>query len=109
MSSILGGRSGNRGRCAQPCRLPYQTALCCGENGRRSEKRKAQELCPLSLKDISTIEILPQILEAGVTSLKIEGRMKQPGYTAGVTSVYRKYLDLLFEKGAGELQGSRGG
>ena len=100
MSSILGGRSGNRGRCAQPCRLPYQTALCCGENGRRSEKRKAQELCPLSLKDISTIEILPQILEAGVTSLKIEGRMKQPGYTAGVTSVYRKYLDLLFEKGA---------
>ena len=62
MSSILGGRSGNRGRCAQPCRLPYQTALCCGENGRRSEKRKAQELCPLSLKDISTIEILPQIL-----------------------------------------------
>ena len=100
MSSILGGRSGNRGRCAQPCRLPYQTALCCGENGRRSEKRKAQELCPLSLKDISTIEILPQILEVGVTSLKIEGRMKQPGYTAGVTSVYRKYLDLLFEKGA---------
>ena len=110
MSSILGGRSGNRGRCAQPCRLPYQTALCCGENGRNSakrsgrnintENRKAQELCPLSLKDISTIEILPQILEAGVTSLKIEGRMKQPGYTAGVTSVYRKYLDLLFEKGA---------
>ena len=54
----------------------------------------------ICLKDISTIEILPQILEAGVTSLKIEGRMKQPGYTAGVTSVYRKYLDLLFEKGA---------
>ena len=80
MSSILGGRSGNRGRCAQPCRLPYQTALCCGENGRRSEKRKAQELCPLSLKDISTIEILPQILEAGVTSLKIEGRMKAQIY-----------------------------
>mgnify|MGYP002796323673 CR=1 FL=1 len=110
MSSLIGGRSGNRGRCAQPCRLPYQTALCCGENGRNSakrsgrnintENRKAQELCPLSLKDISTIEILPQILEAGVTSLKIEGRMKQPGYTAGVTSVYRKYLDLLFEKGA---------
>ena len=134
MSSILGGRSGNRGRCAQPCRLPYQAVLCCGENGRQSEKnskaensesgnfrgrdfgnrnsakrsgrnintenRKVQELCPLSLKDISTIEILPQILEAGVTSLKIEGRMKQPGYTAGVTSVYRKYLDLLFEKGA---------
>ena len=63
-------------------------------------KRKTKgDLCPLSLKDISTIEILPEILEAGVTSLKIEGRMKQPGYTAGVTKVYRKYLDLLFEKG----------
>lgn len=94
MSSILGGRSGNRGRCAQPCRLPYETALC----GKRYDGKK--DLCPLSLKDISTIEILPQILDAGVTSLKIEGRMKQPEYTAGVTSVYRKYLDRLFEKGA---------
>ena len=94
MSSILGGRSGNRGRCAQPCRLPYETALC----GKRYDGKK--DLCPLSLKDISTIEILPQILDAGVTSLKIEGRMKQPGYTAGVTSVYRKYLDRLCEKGA---------
>ncbi len=94
MSSILGGRSGNRGRCAQPCRLPYETALC----GKRYDGKK--NLCPLSLKDISTIEILPQILNAGVVSLKIEGRMKQPGYTAGVTSVYRKYLDRLFEKGA---------
>lgn len=116
MSSILGGRSGNRGRCAQPCRLPYQTAVCRGNQGRvsepgkrnsgnrkqerrKAENRNAEEVCPLSLKDISTIEILPQILDAGVTSLKIEGRMKQPGYTAGVTSVYRKYLDLLFEKG----------
>lgn len=54
----------------------------------------------MSLKDISTIEILPEILEAGVTSLKIEGRMKQPAYTAGVTSMYRKYLDILFEKGS---------
>ena len=121
MSSILGGRSGNRGRCAQPCRLPYQTVLC-GEDksrileqgkrnpgkrnstkrnqgSRKKENRNSEEVCPLSLKDISTIEILPQILDAGVTSLKIEGRMKQPGYTAGVTSVYRKYLDLLFEKG----------
>ena len=113
MSSILGGRSGNRGRCAQPCRLPYQTVLCGESKDRTSEnrisakrsqgkrkqgKRNAEEICPLSLKDISTIEILPQILDAGVTSLKIEGRMKQPGYTAGVTSVYRKYLDILLEK-----------
>lgn len=94
MSSILGGRSGNRGRCAQPCRLPYETAL----KGQNFKGKK--DLCPLSLKDISTIEILPEILDAGVTSLKIEGRMKQPSYTAGVTSVYRKYLDLLLEKGA---------
>ena len=104
MSSILGGRSGNRGRCAQPCRLPYQTVLCgerktAGQQKRNPGKGK-KEVCPLSLKDISTIEILPQILDAGVTSLKIEGRMKQPGYTAGVTSVYRKYLDLLYEEGA---------
>ena len=89
MSSILGGRSGNRGRCAQPCRLSYQV----GRSGKK-------DLCPLSLKDICTIEILPQILEAGVTSLKIEGRMKQPSYTAGVTAIYRKYLDLLLEKGS---------
>lgn len=89
MSSIFGGRSGNRGRCAQPCRLPYSTSLTKGKykNGR--------EICPLSLKDINTIEILPEILEAGVTSLKIEGRMKQPEYTAAVTSMYRKYLDIL--------------
>lgn len=93
MSSMLGGRSGNRGRCAQPCRLPYETAL----KGQGFKGKK--DLCPLSLKDISTIEILPEILDAGVTSLKIEGRMKQPAYTAGVTSMYRKYLDLLFEKG----------
>ena len=94
MSSILGGRSGNRGRCAQPCRLPYDTSL----DGRKNYKGKGQ-MCPLSLKDICTIEILPEILEAGVTSLKIEGRMKQPEYTAGVTAVYRKYLDLLEKNG----------
>lgn len=94
MSSILGGRSGNRGRCAQPCRLPYQT----GESGGRFSKDK--ENCPLSLKDICTLDILPEILEAGVMSLKIEGRMKQPEYTAAVTGIYRKYLDILKENRA---------
>lgn len=64
--------------------------------GKRVWKRR---ILPLSLKDICTIEILPEIIEAGVTSLKIEGRMKQPAYTAGVTGMYRKYLDFLFEKG----------
>lgn len=93
MSSIFGGRSGNRGRCAQPCRLPYGTSPVKGRY------KKGGEMCSLSLKDINTIEILPKILDAGVTSLKIEGRMKQPEYTAAVTSVYRKYLDILFREG----------
>ena len=92
MSSMIGGRSGNRGRCAQPCRLAYQVR-------EQQGGFKGKETCPLSLKDICTIEILPEIIEAGVTSLKIEGRMKQPAYTAGVTGMYRKYLDFLFEKG----------
>lgn len=93
MSSVFGGRSGNRGRCAQPCRLSYQTS----KDGQRFQGK--DELCPLSLKDICTIDLLPEIIDAGVTSLKIEGRMKQPGYTAGVTGIYRKYLDILLEKG----------
>ena len=90
MSSILGGRSGNRGRCAQPCRLSYRVR----EGGTPYRQTKEKEFCPLSLKDICTLDILPEILEAGVISLKIEGRMKQPEYTAGVTAMYRKYLDL---------------
>lgn len=92
-SSILGGRSGNRGRCAQPCRLPYQV---------KKEKKlltQGKEVCPLSPKDMCTIDILPQILESGVASLKIEGRMKQPSYTAGVVNIYRKYLDRCMEGG----------
>ena len=90
MSSMIGGRSGNRGKCAQPCRLPYQV--------RKQQGRfKGKETCPLSLKDICTLDILPEILDAGVMSLKIEGRMKQPEYTAAVTGIYRKYLDILKE------------
>lgn len=84
-SSILGGRSGNRGRCAQPCRLPYRT-----EEGRG-------ECYPLSMKDMCTLEILPELIEAGIDSFKIEGRMKRPEYAAGVTAVYRKYIDLYYE------------
>ena len=90
MSSMLGGRSGNRGRCAQPCRLSYQVRQ---PNSNYSSKQ--EDFCPLSLKDMCTLDILPEIIEAGVTSLKIEGRMKQPGYTAAVTGMYRKYLDIL--------------
>ena len=87
-SSMLGGRSGNRGRCAQPCRLPYQ-AFC---EGKLLNDEQSRYL--LSPKDMCTVEILPEILKAGVYSLKIEGRMKRPEYAAGVTAVYRKYLDL---------------
>lgn len=90
-SSMLGGRSGNRGRCAQPCRLPY-TAY----KGKQQISQEEQSYL-LSPKDMCTVDILPEILQAGVYSLKIEGRMKRPEYAAGVTSVYRKYLDL-YEK-----------
>lgn len=91
LSSMIGGRSGNRGRCAQPCRLPYELP------GMREERKKGKYL--LSPKDICTLEILPDIVEAGVYSLKIEGRMKRPEYTAGVLRIYRKYVDMYLEKG----------
>ena len=93
MSSMIGGRSGNRGRCAQPCRLNYRAF-----EGKNSIGR-ADEPHLLSPKDMNTLAILPDIIEAGVTSLKIEGRMKKPVYTAGVTEVYRKYADRYLEYG----------
>ncbi len=92
-SSMLGGRSGNRGRCAQPCRLPYQVKA----GGK--VLNSSEEAYLLSPKDMCTIELLPKILEAGVCSLKIEGRMKRPEYTAGVVRIYRKYLDRYLEYG----------
>jgi len=86
-SSILGGRSGNRGRCAQPCRQSYTVTA-------GSVK---QEACyPLSLRDLCTIEHLPRLIEAGIDSFKIEGRMKKPEYAAGVTAVYRHYIDQYY-------------
>lgn len=90
-SSILGGRSGNRGRCAQPCRLPYQIY-----DG--TEKVDGVDY-PLSLKDMCTIEYIPQLIDSGIYSFKIEGRMKKSEYAAGVTAIYRKYIDLYEEKG----------
>lgn len=99
LSSMLGGRSGNRGRCAQPCRLPYDWQ----EKG--SPKADGRYL--LSPKDICTLDILPEILKSGVYSLKIEGRMKKPEYVAGVVSIYRKYLNLLEEKGERNYRVSR--
>lgn len=97
LSSLIGGRSGNRGRCAQPCRLPYDLA---GASGRQQGGRnRPEERYLLSLKDLCTLELLPDILEAGVCSLKIEGRMKSPRYTAGVVSIYRKYVDSFLSHG----------
>ncbi len=88
-SSLLGGRSGNRGRCAQPCRLPY----------RRLDTKKETSGCLLSMKDMCTLDLIPDLIDTGIASLKIEGRMKRPEYTAGVVSIYRKYLDLYAKKG----------
>ena len=81
-SSILGGRSGNRGRCAQPCRLPYTV-----------EGKKDEYI--LSLKDMCGINALDKLHEAGVYSLKIEGRMKQLEYACGVVKYYRSYIDSM--------------
>ncbi len=86
-SSTYGGRSGNRGRCAQPCRLAY-TALD-SRGHLLSEKNKHL----LSPKDLYSLENLPSMIETGMDSLKIEGRMKNVDFVAGVTSIYRKYLD----------------
>lgn len=86
MSSLIGGRSGNRGRCAQPCRLPYE--LCLGYDS-------LEKGYLLSTKDLCTISFLDEIIAAGVKSLKIEGRMKRPEYVAVVVSKYRKALDYL--------------
>lgn len=93
LSSMLGGRSGNRGRCAQPCRLPYE--VCDGKRKAVSDikGRKLKENYILSPKDMCTIELLPELVESGVYSFKIEGRMKQAEYAAGVVSVYRSYVD----------------
>ena len=88
MSSMLGGRSGNRGRCAQTCRLPY--TLYKGLD-------PVVEGHLLSPKDMQTLTILPELIESGIASLKIEGRMKNPEYVAGVTGIYRKYIDMYFE------------
>lgn len=86
LSSMIGGRSGNRGQCAQPCRLPYQA----GEG-------PARDL--LSLKDLCMIQAIPDLIESGIWSFKIEGRMKQPGYVAVVTGMYRRYVDLYLRQG----------
>ena len=88
LSRVIGGRSGNKGGCAQPCRLPY---------------KGAKEPYPLSPKDLCLIDEVGKLAGAGVASLKVEGRMKSPEYVAVVTSIYRKYLDLWYDKGDYEV------
>ncbi|MBQ5951754.1 MAG: U32 family peptidase [Lachnospiraceae bacterium] len=87
-SGMVGGRSGNRGRCAQSCRLPYEVW--------RGSERLSKPDAPyvMNLKDNCALDVLPQMIAAGITSYKLEGRMKSPAYTAGVTAIYRKYLNM---------------
>ncbi|KYH31059.1 putative protease YdcP precursor [Clostridium tepidiprofundi DSM 19306] len=89
MSSIIGGRSGNRGRCAQPCRLPYKLV-----NLNNGLEKKGYLMSP---KDICTINDVAKIIESGAASLKVEGRMKRPEYVAGVISAYRKAIDSFYD------------
>lgn len=84
LSSMIGGRSGNRGRCAQPCRKMYDGKYL------------------LSPKDQCLLRILHELMDIGVDSFKIEGRMKSPEYTAGVVSIYRKWIDRYIELGSKE-------
>ncbi len=90
MSSIIGGRSGNRGMCAQPCRLPYTIG-----------DKKGHLLSP---KDLCMIEHLKELKEIGVSSLKIEGRLKRSEYTAAVCGIYRKYLDTESRVSKSDMQ-----
>ena len=87
-SSMVGGRSGNRGMCAQPCRLPYSLL---------SEDKILDKGYLLSPRDLCSLENLPKLISAGVSSLKIEGRMKSPTYVATVTKIYRKYINLAYK------------
>lgn len=86
MSSVVGGRSGNRGECAQPCRLPY--------NGNY----------PLSLKDLCLAGHITDLISCGLSCLKIEGRMKSPSYISGVTAIYRRLLDERRNASSAELE-----
>ena len=90
-SSFLGGNSGNRGRCKGPCRQPYVLG-----NANKEEYL-------LSLSDMNTVEIIDRLINAGIYSFKIEGRLKSPSYAAGVTAIYRKYIDFCLENPGKEL------
>src|SRR5690606_8317844 len=90
-SESLGGRSANRGECAQACRLPYDL-IADGQQVPLGDRRYLP-----SPQDLAGLDVLPDLVRAGVSSLKIEGRLKSPEYVASITRVYRKSLDALFE------------
>ncbi len=89
-SSLVGGRSGNRGKCAQPCRLPYDLI---------EENKKIDSGYLLSPRDLCGLKEIPSLIDSNITSFKIEGRMKTPDYVAAVTQTYRKYIDSYSETG----------
>ncbi|MBU3126114.1 DUF3656 domain-containing U32 family peptidase [Clostridium tagluense] len=97
MSSIIGGRSGNRGRCAQPCRLPYTLI-----DKNTNKEHKAYILSP---KDTCTLDNLKDIVITGTSSLKIEGRMKKPEYVSGVVEIYIRELDNIYNNKIQKLDG----
>ena len=94
LSSMIGGRSGNRGLCAQPCRLPYELIE---ENKITKQETSLDKGYLLSPKDNLGIEYLPDLIKSGIDSLKIEGRMKTPTYVGVVTRIYRKYIDYVYD------------
>lgn len=101
-SRALGGRSANRGDCAQVCRLPY-TLVCDGRELPLGDRKYL-----LSAQDLAAIDLLPELVRAGVVSLKIEGRLKSPEYVAAITRIYRNALDALAVDGGGGCCGSGG-
>ena len=98
-SESLGGRSANRGECAQACRMPYELIA----DGRKVELGGRNYL--LSPQDLAGLEVLPDLVRAGVASLKIEGRLKSPEYVASITRIYRQALDALVEGRASKAEG----
>ncbi|MGE5508567.1 MAG: DUF3656 domain-containing U32 family peptidase [Chitinophagales bacterium] len=98
MSSMIGGRSGNRGRCAQPCRLEYTLVDRAGRPIAAAAEAGPHLLSP---RDLAALDLLPELAGAGVAALKIEGRMKRPEYVATVVRIYREALDRLREGGHG--------
>lgn len=96
LSQVIGGRSANRGNCAQPCRMKY---TLCNKRGKIVENRYL-----LSKKDIFGLDFLQRLLDIGVKSLKIEGRNKTPEYVAGITKTYRKYIDDMLSKKAVKIK-----